>query len=385
LKATLLFKSFFESEKAGGLVLLFCAIVSLYLTNSSFIPSYGTVWHNEIAGHSIEFWINDGLMTFFFLLIGLELKREWVEGELSNIKDTFLPLFGAVGGMVLPAFLFFVCNYKSSTSSGFGIPMATDIAFAIGILSLLGNRVPLALKVFLTALAVIDDLGAIVIIALFYTKTLHLVYVFWAFVVFLGLLGLHKFNKSSLVFTAIGGFLMWYFMLHSGIHATIAGILLAFSIPLNKKRSNELAHKLQMNLHIPVAFYVVPLFALCNTAIAIDKHWTSIFYENYSLGIMIGLCVGKPLGIISFAFLSIKLKLSKLPSNVQWNDLFGVAFLGGIGFTMSIFITILAFQDMVIVNNAKFVIVVASLISGIIGYLLLRNTKARTASFKDNF
>lgn len=372
MNVTTLFKSFFESEKAGGLVLLIGTIISLLLANSSFSETYLAVWHHPIGSQNAEYWINDGLMTVFFLLIGLELEREVYIGELSKIKDAILPLFGALGGMIVPALLYIIFNLGTTTHSGYGIPMATDIAFAIGILSLLGDKVPISLKVFLTALAVIDDLGAIIMIAIFYTKTLYFTNLLLSLSIFGILLIMNRLKVKNLVLYLIGGFFMWYFMLNSGVHATITGILLAFAIPFQDGSETTISYKLQNALHKPVAFLIIPLFALSNTAIVIGKDWVHTFAETYSLGIIFGLCIGKPLGILSFIYLSVKLKLTELPSDVNWSQLIGIGFLGGIGFTMSIFITLLAFDNHTVINNAKFMILIASFISGTIGFIWLK-------------
>ena len=374
MKATQLYKDFFESEKSGGLVLIAFTLVSLFIANSGFGNSYIHLWETQFAGHSIEHWINDGLMTIFFLLIGLELEREIYKGELSNVKDALVPIFGAIGGMLIPAAIYLFFNYQTSTQSGAGIPMATDIAFALGILSLLGNRVPTSLKIFLTALAVIDDLGAIIIIAVFYTKTLLWANLLIALGVFAFLLVLNRLKVHSLIPYLIGGIIMWYFMLHSGVHATITGVLLACAIPFGDGEEKSPSYILQHFLHKPVAFLIMPIFALANTAIIIGSDFNSIITQNYSIGIALGLIIGKPLGIIAILFLAIKLKLCQLPNEINWKSILGVGFLAGIGFTMSIFITLLAFDDDMIINNAKFMILVASLISGIIGFVWLKKT-----------
>ena len=332
------------------------------------------MWHYQIGSHSAEHWINDGLMTIFFLLIGLELEREVYIGELSKIKDAILPVFGALGGMLVPALIYLFFNLGKETHSGFGIPMATDIAFAIGILSLLGNKIPFSLKVFLTALAVIDDLGAILVIAVFYTKTLYFINLIISLSIFGILLIMNRLKIKNLSLYLIGGVFMWYFMLNSGVHATITGILLAFAIPFGDGTESTISYKLQNWLHKPVAFIIIPLFALSNTAIIIGKDWNTIFLETYSLGIIFGLSIGKPLGIVSFIFLAIKLKLTELPKDVNWSSLLGIGFLGGIGFTMSIFITLLAFDNSQIINNSKFMILIASLISGLIGFVWLKKS-----------
>ncbi len=372
MKATKLFKSFFESEKAGGLVLLVFTVISVILSNSYFSGNYIAIWHYTIGNHTAEYWINDGLMAIFFLLIGLELEREIYIGELSKIKDAILPIFGAFGGMLFPALLYFAFNFGTKTQSGIGIPMATDIAFAIGILSLLGNKIPVSLKIFLTALAVIDDLGAIILIALFYTKTIYFTNLFLSLATFGILLLMNRFKINSLILYLIGGVIMWYFMLNSGVHATITGVLLAFAIPFDNGSTKTISYKLQHFLHKPVAFIIIPLFALSNTSIAIGKDLFHTISENYSLGIIFGLVIGKPIGILTFAYLAVKLKLSELPKELNWNMIIGVGFLGGIGFTMSIFVALLAFNDKEIINNSKFMILIASLISGLIGYIWLK-------------
>lgn len=375
MKVTQVFKDFFESEKVGGLILLVCTITSLLVANSTFGESYHHFWLTEFSGKSIEYWVNDGLMNIFFLLIGLELEREIYQGELSNIKDALLPIFAAIGGMVVPAGIYLAFNFDTITQSGAGIPMATDIAFAIGILSLLGNRVPLSLKIFLTALAVIDDLGAILIIAIFYTKTIlwsNLAVALGLFA-FLFILGKY-FKVKNLLPYLIGGVFMWYFMLHSGVHATITGVLLAFAIPFGNGGNKSTSYILQHILHKPVAFIILPIFALANTAIVMNGNLAEVVTENYSLGVALGLVVGKPLGIFILTFLVVKIGWCTLPSDMNWKSILGVGFLGGIGFTMSIFITLLAFDNSVIINNTKLIIVLSSLIAGVIGFLFLKFT-----------
>ena len=375
MKITQVFNNFFESEKLGGFVLLLCTITSLLLANSAFGESYHYFWLTEFSGKPLEYWINDGLMTIFFLLIGLELEREIYQGELSNIKDALLPIFAAIGGMAIPAGIYLVFNFGTATQSGAGIPMATDIAFAIGILSLLGNRVPLSLKIFLTALAVIDDLGAILIIAIFYTKTILWSNLAIALGIFVFLYVLGKYFKvKNLLPYLIGGVFMWYFMLHSGVHATITGVLLAFAIPFGSGGNKSTSYILQHILHKPVAFLILPIFALANTAIVMTGNLAEVITENYSLGVALGLILGKPLGILILTFLVVKIGWCTLPSDMNWKSVFGLGFLGGIGFTMSIFITLLAFDNPVIINNTKLIIVLSSLIAGVIGFLFLKVT-----------
>lgn len=378
MKVTKLYRDFFNSEKAGGLILIGCTLLSLFLTNILIGQSYPDFWHIKLGSESLEFWINDGLMTIFFLLIGLELEREIYNGELSNIKDALLPIFGALGGMIVPASIFLIFNYGTQTQSGAGISMATDIAFALGILSLLGNKIPISLKIFLTALAVIDDLGAIIIIAVFYTKTIFWTNLIIAISIFVVLLILNRIKVRNLIPYLILGILMWYFMLNSGIHATITGVLLAFTIPFGNGKQKSTSFILQHFLHKPVAFVILPLFALANTAIFLSPNILEVFQEHYSMGILLGLVVGKPFGIMLFTFAAVSFGFCKLPEDITWKSVLGVGFLGGIGFTMSIFITLLAFNDLTIINNAKITILFASLLSGIIGFLILKLTFKKT-------
>lgn len=374
MKKTKLFHDFFESEKAGGFILIICTIVSLLVANSVWSESYMHLWHSQIGNQSIEYWINDGLMTIFFLLIGLELEREVYVGELSNFKNALLPISAALGGMIVPAGFYLILNYGTVTQSGAGIPMATDIAFALGILSLLGNRVPVTLKVFLTALAVIDDLGAILIIAIFYTKNLIWTNLLIALGIFAFLLVLNRLKIRNLIPYLVGGIVMWYFMLNSGVHATITGVLLAFAIPFGNGDEKSSSFILQHFLHIPVAFIILPLFALANTAIILKSDWQFMLSHHYTIGIVLGLLVGKPIGIWLFSYLSVKFKISELPTDLNWKSILGVSFLGGIGFTMSIFITLLAFSDGEHIDNSKIMILISSLIAGIIGLIFLKST-----------
>lgn len=375
MKISHLFKDFFESEKVSGLLLILCTVISLTIANSVFGESYHHFWLIEFSGQPIEYWINDGLMTIFFLLIGLELEREIYQGELSNIKDALLPIFAAIGGMLIPAGIYLYFNFGTETQAGAGIPMATDIAFALGILSLLGNRVPTSLKVFLTALAVIDDLGAILVIAVFYTKNLLWTNLLISLGIFVILYVMGKFFKVRNLFPyIIGGILMWYFMLHSGVHATITGVLLAFAIPYGKGNETSTSYILQHFLHKPVAFIILPIFALANTAIIMSGNVSEIVTEHYSIGIALGLVVGKPIGIFLLSLIAVKLGICKLPSDLNWKSIFGVGFLGGIGFTMSIFITLLAFDNQTVINNAKFIILLSSLVAGVLGFLFLKTT-----------
>lgn len=372
VRLTKYFNEFFQNEKTGGLVLVFATIISLIIANSSMQSDYNAIWQTDIAGHSLVHWINDGLMAIFFLLIGLELEREIYQGELSNLKNASLPIIGALGGMVIPAAIFLSLNWGTAAQAGAGIPMATDIAFAIGILSLLGNKVPASLKVFLTALAVIDDLGAIVVIAIFYTQTLSLTDLFISLGIWSVLLGLNRMKINNLIPYLVGGVAMWYFMLHSGVHATITGVLLAFAIPFGDGKARTASHKVLHFLHKPVAFFILPLFALANTSIVLNDSWSAGLAQQSSLGILLGLIVGKPLGITLFAFLGVLLGVCALPSDIKWGNIIGAGMLGGIGFTMSIFITLLAFADVTIIDTSKIAILIASTISGLLGFIWLK-------------
>lgn len=355
-------------------MLILATAISLLLANSDLQVPYANLWNYEFLGHSLVHWINDGLMSIFFLLIGLELEREIYDGELSSFKNASLPIFGAIGGMLIPAAIYLLFNFGTDSKSGAGIPTATDIAFAIGIISLLGNRVPATLKIFLTALAVIDDLGAIIIISVFYTTSLSFLYLILALSVFVILLILNRLKVNSLIFYISGGVLMWFFMSHSGVHPTITGVLLAFTIPFGDGGEKSPSYILQHFLHKPVAFLVIPLFALANTGITIGSDLIAGLGQNYSYGIIAGLVVGKPLGIWLFSVIGVSLGICSLPSDVKWSNIVGIGFLGGIGFTMSIFIGILAFDNQGMIDTSKIAILLGSFIAGAIGLVLLRLT-----------
>ena len=371
-KASKFFKDFFENEKAGGIVLVLVTILSLLLANSPWDTDYIGFWAQPMGPHTLTEWINDGLMAIFFLLIGLELEREIYQGELSNIRSAALPIFAAVGGMILPASIFLLLNYGTPTQAGAGIPMATDIAFAVGVLSLLGKRVPISLKIFLTALAVIDDLGAIFVIAIFYTNSMAFGSLMIALGIWVVMLIMNRMKINMLLPYLILGVVMWYFMLHSGIHATITGVLVAFAIPFGGGDSQSISSKLQHFLHKPVSFIILPLFALANTCIAIDSSSASGVLSTDGAGIFFGLVLGKPLGIWLFSFIGVGLGLCRLPNDLKWKNIVGAGFLGGIGFTMSIFITILAFDDIHVINNSKIAILLASIVAGTIGFTMLK-------------
>ena len=375
-KLTQSFRNFIRSEQSSGIVLIICTVVSLTLTNSMIGENYLSIWQSYIGGMSLEHWINDGLMAIFFLLIGLELERELYSGELSDFRNALLPIFAAAGGIALPALIHFALNGGTPTQAGIGIPMATDIAFALGVLALVGSRVPASLKVFLTALAVMDDLGAIIVIAIFYTATFAAIYLFAALGIFALLVVLNRyFRVMTLLPYLLGGVVMWYFLLKSGVHATIAGVLLAFAIPYSAKADDAEApsHKLEHFLHRPVAFVILPIFALANTGIVIGPDWLASLGDANSLGISLGLVVGKPIGIVLLSFLAVAIGICRLPLDLNWKHVFGAGLLGGIGFTMSIFITNLAFPgDADVINSSKMAILLASLTAGTIGFLWLK-------------
>ena len=377
MKLTKHFTAFFESEKSGGLLLIICTAASLCLANSFCGQAYSSAWHTDIFFKPAEFWINDVLMTVFFLLVGLEIEREMYIGELASIKKALLPACAALGGMIVPAGVHYVFNRGTLFQQGFGIPMATDIAFSLGILSLLGKRVPASLKIFLTALAIIDDLGAIIIIALFYSKDFSVSFFGLALLLFLFMVFLNRLKFNSIPVYLLLGFIMWFFVYRSGIHPTISGVLLAFAVPFGDGGENSPSHRLQLYLHKPVAFLILPLFALANTCILIPSVsvvGASLMATSNSLGIMFGLLIGKPAGIFLFALLGVAFGVCSIPADMGKRDLFGVGLLAGMGFTMSIFITLLAFTDQNVIVTAKIAVIIASLAAGIAGFLCLRFT-----------
>ncbi|RPD41653.1 Na+/H+ antiporter NhaA [Chitinophaga barathri] len=371
---------FLKDSRAVGIVLIVCTVISLIIANSPWQQQYisfFTTLFDPAGGHHYEYrglhlpnslllWINDGFMALFFFLVGMEIKRELTVGELASIRKAMLPALAAVGGMVAPALIYVIFNHNTEYHHGWGIPMATDIAFSLGIISLLGKRVPLSLKVFLTALAIIDDLGAILTIALFYTDELHTVYLYAGAGIFALLLILNFLKVRRLIFYFIPGLVLWYCVFNSGIHATIAGVLLAFTIPLDK------IHHLEDNLHDPVNFLIMPVFALANTAIPFPADLLNAFSHAVSFGIMSGLILGKPLGIFTFCYLAVKLKLASLPSQTNWKQLWGVGMIAGIGFTMSIFIATLAFDDAEIQVVSIMSVIAASVIAATGGFIFLK-------------
>ena len=370
------FERFFNSEKSSGILILLCTLVSLAIANSPISEPYLHFWHRQILGLSVEQWVNDGLMVVFFLFIGLELERELYSGELSDLRNALLPIFAAAGGITLPALIHFGLNVGTPTQVGMGIPMATDIAFALGVLALLGSRVPVSLKIFLTALAVMDDLGAIIVIAVFYTASLSAGYLMAAIGVFALMVAMNrKLRVMSLLPYLVGGAIMWYLMLKSGVHATIAGVMLAFAIPYSIKQedSESPSHKLDHLLHKPVAFFVLPIFAFANTGIVIGSSWALDLSGANSIGIVAGLLIGKPLGITLLAFMAVLLGVCRLPLDMNLKHVFGAGLLGGIGFTMSIFITNLAFTgEAELINASKIAILAASLTAGALGFVWLK-------------
>lgn len=372
--------TFLKDSRAVGIILLACTLISMLLANTTAATTYTSFWnqlfdpagehHYHLNGlvlpNSWLLWINDGLMALFFFLVGMEIKRELTVGELSSLRKAILPVLAAIGGMLFPALIFSIINQGTPYAHGWGIPMATDIAFSLGILSLLGNRVPVALKIFLMALAIIDDLGAILTIAIFYTPHLAIKFLLFGAFVYMIPLCLNYFKIKRLIFYFIPGILLWYCLFNSGIHATIAGVLLAFSIPQDKIAA--LVH----SLHDPVNFIIMPLFALANTAIRLPADITGALQNTLGFGVMAGLVIGKPLGIFIFSFLAVKTKLAKLPSDSNWFQLLGIGIIAGIGFTMSIFIASLAYSERELQIIAIISVIAASLLAGIAGYIFLR-------------
>jgi Na+:H+ antiporter, NhaA family len=376
------FSEFFQSEKVAAGLLLVCTLVSLAVANSSVGTNYLAFWQMPVLGLSLEHWVNDALMAIFFLLIGLELERELYVGELSDFRNALLPIFAAIGGILVPAGIHFFFNAGTATQAGIGIPMATDIAFALGALALLGSRVPLSLKIFLTALAVMDDLGAIIVIAIFYSTQFSLGYLLAALGVFAALIVANRMRVLSLIPYLLGGVLMWFFMLKSGVHATIAGVLLAFAIPFSGRSDAEdsPSHRLEHVLHKPVAFIILPIFALANTGVVFGAQWQDGLLSTNSLGIMIGLILGKPLGIVLACVLAVSIGICRLPLDLRWAHIIGAGMLSGIGFTMSIFITNLAFAgQMDLINSSKMAVLLASATAGVMGILWLLSIDKKVA------
>ncbi len=372
MRITRNFNDFFNSEKTGGLLLVICSLISLFLSNSRFQFAYIQTWETYWNGHSITSWINDGLMTIFFLLIGLELKREIYRGELSNKKTAMLPAVAALGGVLVPAGIYLLFNYGTITQKGAGIPIATDIAFAIGILSLLGKKVPPSLKIFLTALAVIDDLVAILVIAIFYTSSISFLHLIIAIAIFVSMVIISRQKVTNIILYLIGGVALWYCLLQARIHPTISGVLVAFTIPFGKGDENSPSYILQKMLHKPVAFAILPLFALVNTCIIFPPNWAHYVFSKEGIGIYAGLVAGKPAGILLFSWIAVMMGICTLPEDLKWKHILGAGLLAGIGFTMSIFITLLAFYNPGTIGIAKIAIILASATAGLLGYVTLR-------------
>ena len=382
------FKWFFKLEAASGLILLISAILALIISNSAYssyyfgyLEKYIFIGFNEIGLKlSVLHWINDALMAIFFFFVTLEIKREFLQGELSNIKQALLPIIAAVGGMVVPALVYVLINLGDpETINGWAIPSATDIAFSLGVLSLLGKRVPLSLKVFLTALAIIDDLGAILIIAIFYSGDLNLKYLSLMFLAFIILLIINKFNIKKFLPYLIIGLFLWDFTHNSGIHATIAGVLLAMTIPHREKEKDfSLLIKVEHAISPYVAFGIMPLFAFANAGVSLDGLSLGSLLDKVPLGIVLGLFVGKQLGVFVFSYISIKLKIAQMPSNTSWYNFYGVGILTGIGFTMSLFVGNLAFvENMQYMDGVKIGVLTGSLLSTLAGYFLILLTPNR--------
>lgn len=374
--------AFIQDSRATGIILLLCTFFSLLLSNIEPVKSFYThFWNYSFSnqnGHfytigfislpnSVNLVINDFLMVIFFLLAGMEIRRELHHGELSSLKKSMVPLFGAIGGMIAPAILFTQINSGTDNMNGWAIPMATDIAFTLGVASLLGKKVPVSLKIFLTALAIIDDLGAIMVIALFYGGHLKWIYLVFAALILAIMFILQRQKKSFGMIHIILGLLLWYTMFNSGIHATVAGVIFAFVIPANS------LERLEAKLHLPVYFFIIPIFALANTAITISKNTIESFNSTLTWGIIAGLCIGKPLGICGTVYYLVKKRWATLPHGVSWQHLIGGGILAGIGFTMSIFIAVLAFDNTVHKDDvAKLSVLIASFISMLAGYLWLK-------------
>lgn len=368
-------RSFLRDSRAVGIVLILCTIVSLVLSNlDATSQSYTAFWSTETHSfspsvylpHNYLLWVNDGLMVLFFFLVGMEIKRELIIGELASLRKSMLPVCAALGGMMFPALIFLLFNGNTPFHHGWGIPMATDIAFSLGVISLLGKKVPLQLKIFLTALAIIDDLGAIIVIAVFYSSGLNMIYLFIGLGVLLIPIILNLLKVQRLFFYIIPGIIIWYCILNSGIHATIAGVLLAFCIPVSR------IPYLEHILSDVVNFIVMPVFAIANTAIVFPEAVGHIFTSTITFGIIAGLVIGKPLGIFIFSFISTKLKVASLPSGTTWKQILGVGAMAGIGFTMSIFIATLAYKPEDLQVISKIAILCASVIAGIFGYVYLK-------------
>ena len=376
------FKWFFKLEAASGLLLLISAVIALFISNSNLSNLYFETLNRYLfvginnfgIKMSLLHWINDALMAVFFFFVTLEIKREFLQGELSNRKQALLPIIAAIGGMLVPALIYVYINFQTGdTLNGWAIPSATDIAFSLGVLSLLGSRVPISLKVFLTALAIIDDLGAIVIIAFFYSGDLSIKYLSLLLITFIALIILNKFNIKKFIPYLLLGLILWFFTHESGIHATISGVLLATVIPHRKKEKDfSLLTKIEHSISPYVAFGIMPLFALANAGVSLSGMNFDSLLLPVPLGILLGLFIGKQIGVFLFSIISIKLNIAQMPNNANWLTLYGVGVLTGIGFTMSLFVGNLAFVENVqYISGVKIGVLTGSLLSTVFGYVLL--------------
>ncbi len=374
------FKNFVKSNNFGGILLFLCVILSLIVANSPLSNALQNIldttlgYENESIHlkYSVSLWINDGFMALFFLLVGLEIKREIVEGELSSPKKALLPILCAIGGAIVPAFIFLLFNNGTETVSGWAIPMATDIAFALAVISLLDKRIPISLKIFLAALAIVDDLIAILVIAFFYSSGIQLGYLGYAALAMLVLIAMNRFKVKNPYLYLIPGIFIWYFVHHSGIHATIAGVMVAMTLPTNDTAVESPLERLEHALIKPVNFFIIPLFAFANTNITWQPEMVHGLTAPLGLGIFFGLFFGKPIGILLTSWLCTRLGIASLPEGSTWMHIIGVGMLAGIGFTMSIFISILSFKEPLFVSEAKISVLLTSIIAGTIGYLVLK-------------
>jgi NhaA family Na+:H+ antiporter len=377
------FKDFFKSTSTSTILIFSGVIVSLVIANSPLAGAFQRLLDTQLGIHTnnihlrypIQLWINDGLMAIFFLMVGLEIKREVVEGELSTPKKALLPILCAFGGAVTPAIIYTLLNAKQTTASGWGIPIATDIAFALAIIAMLGKRVPASLKIFLAALAIVDDLMAILVIAIFYASELHTDYLVYSAAIIALLFIFNRLKLTKLGFYLVPGVLLWYFIHHSGVHATIAGVITALFLPTTQTAKESPLEKLEHLLTKPVNYLIVPLFAIANTNITFHNEMLGGLFTPLGLGIILGLIIGKPVGVFITSWVAVKLGLCHLPEKANWQHIIGVGMLAGIGFTMSIFMALLSFTDATFISQAKFSVLVGSILSGTLGYILLSRTK----------
>lgn len=384
------FLQFFKNESSSGIVLLFCAIIAIIIANSNFSSMYNNIIHTYITigykdfslSMSILHWINDGLMAIFFLVVGMEIKREIVFGELKSFKKTILPVSAAIGGMVVPAIIYVLFNFNQPTIIGWGIPMATDIAFALGILSLVGKKAPKGIIIFLTALAIVDDLGAIIVIAIFYTSEISWIALIIGLIIFLAIMLANKLNIKNKWLYIIFGIILWICFLKSGVHATIAGVLLGMGLPIGKNMEEfrtSILYRFEHVLTPLSSFIIMPIFALANSGITIDINSLSAAIMNpVSLGIIFGLFIGKQIGIFGASYILVKLKIAKLPSKVTKRHLYGASVLGGIGFTMSLFVSSLSFTEESALSMAKISIIIASILSAAFGAVIFKIIKFKS-------